>query len=157
MQHRIPFIFAGLIAAAGVIASSAVLSAQPEIDGMPQGPRHSGFERPGHGGRALPPGLGRGVRLNDEQQQKAFAIRHAAEPQLFALMARVRKAQDTLHQLAQAPGFDEAKVNAAASELGAATAASALVHARLGAQMAALLTAEQRAALDARPAKPVRQ
>lgn len=148
MQQRTPFLVA--IAIAGVFGSAAALAQAPQFDAPPGPPR--GHERFEHGARALPPG----VKLSDEQHKQAFALRHAAEPQLFAQQARMRKAHEALRQLAQAPQFDEAKASAAANELGAASAASALLHARLGAQMAALLTPEQRADMARRPPEPGR-
>lgn len=118
-------------------------SAQP-ADGGGMGP-------PGapHGERGAAPGIDVGVPpgvvLSEAQQQKAFALRHAAAPELFEQMTALRRAQETLRQLAESSQFDDAKAAAAAGALGKATAALALAHARMAAQMQALLTPEQRA------------
>lgn len=113
----------------------------------------------GERGPHMGPGMGMpqpaGVALSEAQEKKAFAIRHAAEPFMFEQTTALRKAHDTLRQLADAPQFDEAKAGAAASAAGNASAALALSQARIDSQMRALLTPEQRAeAAQRRPRPP---
>ncbi|MES2018485.1 MAG: periplasmic heavy metal sensor [Pseudomonadota bacterium] len=115
------------LAFAGVMASAAA-----QLPGPPPGP-------PGEHGR------GPGMVLSEAQEQKAFAIRHAAEPARFEQEMALRKAHDALRQMADSGQFDEAKAGAAAIEIGNASAALALGRARVESQIAALLTPEQRA------------
>jgi protein CpxP len=127
MKTRYTALFA--LAFAGLMASA---SAQ-----MPDGPPpHGPMGEFGHGP---------GPELNEAQQQKAFAIRHAAAPQIFEQHTALRKAHDALREMADSGQFDEAKAAAAAAAIGKASAALALAHARVDAQIAALLTPEQRA------------
>ncbi len=118
------------------------------------------------GERALPDELGmrlgahRGppgpeLELNEAQEQKAFAIRHAQEPVRFEQTAALRKAHDALRALSDSGQFDEAKAQVLSQAIGKATAALALSRARADAQFLALLTAEQRARMahDAPPAR----
>lgn len=134
--------------------------------GPGEGPRHHGFcpSGPGAPGPATPfaggpfaggpfagapfsPGpLGhlRHLDLSEAQQDKLFAIMHAAAPQQRAQMKAERKAHEALRALGGSPRFDEAKANAAARDLGQAIAAGAVLRARIESQVLALLTPEQR-------------
>ena len=123
------------IACASLLASATVWSAQP---GMDQHDRWPGM------------GMPRGAALTPAQEQKAFALRHAAEPALFEQAGQVRKAHEALQELGEAAQFDEARASAAADALGGATAALALSRTRLASQVHALLTPEQRADLAQR-------
>ena len=115
----------------------------PGLDGPTSpGPMHDG---PPHG----PGGFGlfgrlHHLRLTEAQQDKLFAIMHAAAPQQRNQDKAERKAHDALRALGAAPQFDEARANAAARELGQAVANGALLRARLESQVLALLTPEQR-------------
>jgi protein CpxP len=131
------------LACCATLAAVPALSAQPWMD-APHGPHHG-------------PDPLHGVTLSEAQQQRAFAIRHAAEPLMFEQSALVRKAHDSLRALELAQPFDEARAAAAANALGSATAAQALARARVGAQVHALLTPEQRAELAQRPPMPNRR
>ena len=95
--------------------------------------------RGGHGMRFL-----RGLHLTEAQQDKVFAIMHAAEPQQREQMKIVRKSHEALKALAGSGQFDESKAAALAQSGGQAMAAVALLHARTEAQVMALLTPEQR-------------
>ena len=146
------------LACAGLIASATVFSAQPGMD-PPLGAQHVHERGPGSRMEGEPHHRGgldmlHGVELSEAQRQKAFAVRHAAEPLMFEQMARVRTAHETLQQLSEATPFDDARASAAADALGSATAAMALGRARLAAQIQALLTVEQRAQLAARAPEP---
>jgi len=139
------------IACTGFIASTPALSAEggPGPAHGPHDSREPGM--PPHGG----PGMLHGVHLSEAQEQKAFAISHAAEPLMFEQSAALRKAHEQLRELGAAPRFDEARAAAAASAAGNASAAMALSRARVASQLVALLTPEQRAQLDQRrPAPP---
>jgi Spy/CpxP family protein refolding chaperone len=121
-------------------------------DGCPA--RGPGFGGPrGHGGGH---GLGHlgGLRLSEAQQDKLFAIEHAAAPQRRQQEKTVRRAHEALRALRDAAQFDEARAAAASRELGQAIAAGALLEARLHAQAMAVLTPEQREQLRQRRAQP---
>jgi protein CpxP len=136
--------------AANVFAATA--DAPPADTGLPEhgmhGP-HDGFgdHGPGMPGPDRPFGHLHGMhRLNltEAQQDKLFALEHAAAPQRREQGKAIRHAQDTLRDLGRADRFDEARAGAAARDLGQAVGAQALAHARLRAQMLAVLTPEQR-------------
>lgn len=124
--------------------------------GMPDGGRHgfggSGPGAPGPDGPFdhRPPGpmgpLGqlRRLDLSEAQQDKLFAIMHASAPQRREQEKAERKAHEALRAMAGEARFDEAKAAAAARDLGQAVAAGALQRARIEAQVAAVLTPEQR-------------
>jgi Spy/CpxP family protein refolding chaperone len=121
-------------------------------DGCPE--RGPGFGGPrGHGGGH---GLGHlgGLRLSEAQQDKLFAIEHAAAPPRRQQEKTVRRAHEALRALRDAAQFDEARAAAASRELGQAIAAEALLEARLHAQAMAVLTPEQREQLRQRRAQP---
>ena len=132
----------------------------PEADGRsPGGPGfgHGGGPGFGHeGGHEFGPEFGHhgGLRLTEAQQDKLFAIRHAAAPQHRQQEKAVRRAHEALRALGDAAQFDEAKANAASRELGQAIAAQALLQARVHAQVLAVLTPEQREQMRKRRPQP---
>jgi Spy/CpxP family protein refolding chaperone len=122
----------------------------PGSRGPEDGPRHgSGFEGRGPGA----PGFGRHfghLKLSEAQQDKLFAIEHAAAPQRRQQEKAIRHAHEALRALRDAAQFDEAKASAASRDLGQAIAAETLLEARLHAQVLAVLTPEQREQLRQR-------
>lgn len=135
----------------------------PEGQGPAAGPddgnRHRfGGPRPGAPGLAAPsldgdppphPGFGlfrrlRGLDLSEAQQDKLFAITHAAAPQQRDQEKAERKAHDALRALGASARFDEARASAAARDLGQAIANGVLLRVRLESQVLGLLTPEQR-------------
>ena len=125
----------------------------PEMpfDGMPfDGPPFDGA--PFHGAPFGPGPLGhlRHLDLSEAQQDKLFAIMHAAAPQQRAQMKAERKAHEALRALGGSPRFDEARANAAARDLGQAIAAGAVLRARIESQVLALLTPAQREQMPSR-------
>jgi len=88
------------------------------------------------------------LQLTEAQQDKLFALRHAAGPAQRARDKAIRRAQDSLRELAASPRFDDAKAAALAQTLGQAFAAEELDRAREHAQFLSLLTPEQRAAMQ---------
>jgi protein CpxP len=117
--------------------------------GMP-GPEGRGPE--GHG-----PGFGhfsRELQLSEAQQDKLFAIEHAAAPQRRQQEKAIRQAHEALHALRDAAQFDEARASAASRDLGQAVAGEALLDARLHAQRLAVLTPVQREQLRQRRPQP---
>ncbi|MFC5547278.1 Spy/CpxP family protein refolding chaperone [Massilia aerilata] len=120
----------------------------PEGRGPEDGPRH-GPGGPGFGHR-----FGH-LKLSEAQQDKLFAIEHAAAPQRREQEKAIRRAHEALGALRDAAQFDEARAGAASRELGQAIAAETLLEARLHAQLLAVLTPEQREQLrQRRPQAP---
>jgi Spy/CpxP family protein refolding chaperone len=119
----------------------------PDARGPEDGPRHG-------------PGFGRGfghlghLKLSEAQQDKLFAIEHAAAPQRRQQEKAIRHAHEALRALRDEAQFDEAKAGAASRDLGQAIAAETLLEARLHAQVLALLTPEQREQLRQRRPQP---
>jgi Spy/CpxP family protein refolding chaperone len=95
-----------------------------------------------------------GLQLSEAQQDKLFAIEHAAEPQRRQQEKSVRHAHDALRALRDAAQFDEARAGAAAREFGQAIAAKELLEARVHAQAMAVLSPEQREQLRQRRPQP---
>jgi Spy/CpxP family protein refolding chaperone len=124
-------------------------------DGHGPGPEHE-FEGRGPGGPGRGFGHGRfgGLQLSEAQQDKLFAIEHAAAPQRRQQAKAVRHAHEALRDLRESNQFDEAKAGAASRELGQAVAAEALLEARVHAQVMAVLTPEQREQLRKRRPQP---
>jgi len=169
----------GTALAAGQADTPPAERGQAPGQGMQQGPRYwpnGGFEGRGPGGqehrfaelRGRMHGRMEGqlhghmgfpghLQLNEAQQDKLFAIHHAAAPQHRQQRKAVRRAYETLRGIAGAPQFDEARANAASRELGQAVAAQALLKARVHAQMLAVLTPEQREQLHQRRPQPQRE
>lgn len=135
----------------GVAASSPAFSGEhalPDEMGMRIGPMA------GHGpGRQH--GSGPELQLSDAQEQKAFALRHAAEPARFEQMAALRTSHEALRALVESGRFDETRAAALSQAIGKASAALALAQARSDAQFLALLTPEQRARLGGDTAHPL--
>jgi Spy/CpxP family protein refolding chaperone len=98
-----------------------------------------------------------GLQLSEAQQDKLFAIEHAAAPQRRQQGKAIRRAHEAMADVREAAQFDEAKANAASRELGQAVAAEALLEARVHAQVLALLTPEQREQLRQRRPQPPRE
>ena len=94
------------------------------------------------------PGPERILQLTEAQQDKVFTLQHAAEPARRARDKAIRRAQDSLRELAESGRFDDAKAAALAQTLGQAFAAEELDRARGHAQFLSLLTPEQRAAMQ---------
>ena len=159
-----------LIAAGAVLAWPLLLAAAQPAEG-PNGPGNceAGF----HGGPPRPPGppgppMGPGfgafdgdrefdrpapflmaLRLSEDQQDKVFAITHAAAPALRDQMKAVRKARDELRAMVQAPQFNDGNAAALAQTEGHAESQLALLRTRLEHDVYAVLTPDQRAQVSA--------
>jgi Spy/CpxP family protein refolding chaperone len=94
-----------------------------------------------------PPPYLMGLQLSEDQQDKVFAVLHAAAPQFREQMKAARKAHDALRDLAHAVAFDNAKAGALAQSAASAESQLALLHARIDHDIFLLLTPEQRAQL----------
>jgi protein CpxP len=141
--------------AANVFAATpAATPPAAEAGGMEHGMHHPRDDFGGHGpglpGPEMPAGHLHGLHrlhLTEAQQDKLFALEHAAAPQAREQDKAIRRAHDALRELGRAERFDEARAAAVTRDLGQAVAAEALAHARLHAQQLAILTPEQRAQL----------
>jgi Spy/CpxP family protein refolding chaperone len=120
---------------------------RPDADHAQEG-QGRGFDGPGHGHGHM--GFFGHLQLSEAQQDRLFAIHHAAAPQRRQQEKAIRHAHDALRALGDSAQFDEARANAAARELGQAIAAEVLLRTRVHAQMLALLTPEQREQLRQR-------
>lgn len=135
------------------------------LDGGPDegfgghGPGAPGPDMPfGHGGPFGVPGLHR-LQLSEAQQDKLFAVMHAAAPQRREQDKAERKAREALREMGQSGSFDETRASNLARNLGQAIAAGVVLQARTQAQVLAVLTPEQREQLrkERPPGPPPRQ
>jgi protein CpxP len=137
-----PFTLIVPVLLAASLSTIALATAQPS----PPPPQAAhGPERDGHrdSGRHL-----HDIELTEAQEDKLFALHHAAEPARHARDKAIRHAQDALRDLGDSGRFDEAKAAALAQALGQAIAAEELDHAREQAQFLTLLTPQQRASMQ---------
>jgi Spy/CpxP family protein refolding chaperone len=88
--------------------------------------------------------------LSEEQQDKIFAIVHAAAPAIRDHMKAARKARDGLHDLAQSADFSNDKATALAQTESVAEAQLSLLRARTDHDIFMVLSPEQRARLSER-------
>jgi Spy/CpxP family protein refolding chaperone len=143
-----------LLLAGVALSMPLVLLAEPmKMAGMPYPgmPMHSArcvhgghFE---HGMDPVPPFLHE-ANLDEAQRDKIFLIMHAQMPQLREQEKTRFKARQALAGLGMSGQYSDAKAKALADTLARATAEIALIRARSDSQIVALLTPEQRAALD---------
>lgn len=87
------------------------------------------------------------LKLTDEQDDKVFAILHAAAPALREQAKAARKAQEELRELGTSAQYDEARAKALTDAAGKAESQLALLHIRTEHEIYSILTAEQRAQL----------
>lgn len=92
--------------------------------------------------------------LSDEQQDKVFAILHAAAPELREREKAARKAHEALRELGLSAAFDSAKASAMAQAQAAADSQVALIRARADHDIYLTLTPEQRARLSEHGSRP---
>ena len=108
--------------------------------GPPMGPP---FVGPPLGTQHLPPYL-MDLTLTEDQQDKVFAILHAAEPALREQEKAVRKARDGLRDLGRSAQFDAGSAATLAQALGKAESQLTLLRVRADHDVFAVLTAEQK-------------
>jgi Spy/CpxP family protein refolding chaperone len=148
-QQKIVLLAAGfagaLIAAVLLVGTVAEVAAQ-------DGRGRPGFARGGPGGVGLfgPGGAGiEGANLTDAQKDQVKAIVESHRDEMRGLLDRQAQTRRTLAVAAESGRVDDA----AANEVGAASAALALAEARMRAEVFQLLTPEQRAAVQKRAAE----
>lgn len=116
----------------------------------PRGPGPGPHAGPHMGGLGLP--FLRGLDLSEAQEDRLFAILHAQAPQLREQEKRETKALDALDAMRASGRVDDAQAAAQARALGQAIAAQELLHVRTAAQVMALLTPQQKEAIERRRA-----
>jgi protein CpxP len=152
-----PFRSTAIVLAAAMLAAvpAAFAESPPPGHGIDRGAQDGPDAGPGPGDRRGPGGHGlpflRGVELTEAQQDRLFAILHAQAPQLREQDKIEDKAHAALRAMADAGDYSEAKAVGHAKALGQAIAARELLRVRTGAQVMALLTAEQRAQVRRAP------
>jgi protein CpxP len=135
-----------LAASLNTISLATAQPSPPPAQQAEHGPDRDDERGPGFGpGRGMHP---HDVKLTEAQQDKLFALHHAAEPARRERDKVIHRAQDGLRDLADSGRFDDAKAASLAQTLGQAIAAEELDHAREQAQFLALLTPEQRAKMQ---------
>jgi protein CpxP len=132
-------------AAIACLVCSMTLAAPGE--GPPMGPDFGRGGPPfGPPGEDRPPPYLMGLHLSEDQDDKVFAILHAAAPEMRERFKAVRKARESLRELGQS-----AKAASLAQALGAAEGQLALLRARTDRDIFMLLTPDQRTRLAEKP------
>jgi protein CpxP len=106
------------------------------MDGMGPGGEHEW---------AVHPHFLHGLTLTEEQQDKVFAILHAAAPGLREQAKAMHKAHEGLHELTTSDKYDDAKAKSLADAAAKALSQLALLRVRAEHDVYTVLTAEQRA------------
>jgi Spy/CpxP family protein refolding chaperone len=91
------------------------------------------------------------ARLNEDQQDKAFAIMHAAAPALRDQAKAARKARESLRDLVQSAQFNETAAASLALAEGKAEGQLSLLRTRMEHDLYALLTPDQAARINSGP------
>jgi len=92
-----------------------------------------------------PPPFLRDLKLTDDQQDKVFAILHAAAPALRDQSKALRKARDALRELAKNARYDDTNAVSLAQAQGKAEGQMALLRTRMEHDLFSILTPEQTA------------
>lgn len=158
--------FASLaLAGAAALAVPFLVSAQPSPGASGEGTQmhaqfmkahargghfHHGGGQGMHGDRAMGGAFLRGLDLTDEQRDRIFAIRHAAEPAMRDQMKVLRGARGEFARLALSSEYDESKVKELADRNAQAMSAMAQLRARTMNEMYRVLTPEQQARVKER-------
>jgi periplasmic protein CpxP/Spy len=109
--------------------------------GLPPGPRFGGgFPGGSWGG---PPPFLAGLHLTEDQEDKVFAIVHAAAPAMREQEKAFRKAREALRDLSESPQYDESRVKGLADTAAKADSQLTVLRARTEHEILALLTSEQ--------------
>jgi protein CpxP len=139
-----------LLAIAAPPAVSDPHSARPcaaEFRGPPGPPgapmEHGGGPWGGDQEGARPPRFLMGLALSDDQQDKIFAIVHAAAPALRDQSKATRKAREALHELSRSAQYNDGAATTLAQAQAKAESQLALLRTRMEHEVYAVLTSEQ--------------
>ena len=137
---------AGLIQGAMARPQGGDPDCRHEMNG-PRGPQDDGHT--GHH-EGMGPGmhLYRGLQLTRAQEDKLFEMQHAQMPKARERMMAARSAADELHKLGASGNFDAAKAKSLAQNHAQAMTDLMVMRAEFESKARALLTPEQRKALD---------
>jgi Spy/CpxP family protein refolding chaperone len=91
-----------------------------------------------------------GLKLTEDQEDRIFAIRHAAAPALRDAAKALRKAHEALREFAMTPQYDENHLKALTEAVGKAESQLLLLRIRGEHELYGVLSPEQRAELKAR-------
>lgn len=153
--------FVTLVLGASLVCCSAAVPAAPAGGAIPCGdlpPPMAAFgmpHRPGGGGgffEPMPPYL-HGLRLDEAQRDKVFAVLHAQVPLLREQAKALHQAEAELRTLSWSAAFDEARARTLAAAGARAMAELTLLRARSDSQILALLTPEQRRLVEEGPGR----
>jgi periplasmic protein CpxP/Spy len=137
-------------AAIACLVCSMTLAAPGE--GPPMGPDFGRGGPPfGPPGEDRPPPYLMGLHLSEDQDDKVFAILHAAAPEMRERFKAARKARESLRELGQSAQYDAAKAASLAQALGSAESQLALLRVRTDRDIFMLLTPDQRTRLAEKP------
>jgi len=143
-----------LAAGAVLLLPMLGMAAPPPGPGACPGPDDPMAHHPGPPGSmfddARPPPFLIDVTLTDDQQDKVFAIVHAATPALREQMKAGRKAREALHDLVKSAQFSDGAAASLAQAEGKADSQLALLRTRMEHDVYAVLTPDQMAKINAR-------
>jgi Spy/CpxP family protein refolding chaperone len=147
-------VIAPLLAFAGPPAGSVPNSDGPRDRGgdgryEPDAPGHFGPHQQGWDWGPHPAFLD-DLNLTEQQEDKAFAILHAAAPALREQAKAASKAHEELRELGTSAQYDDARAKALTDAAGKADSELALLYIRAEHEIYSILTPEQRAQLTGR-------
>jgi periplasmic protein CpxP/Spy len=148
------FALLSLVCAAGAAMGAAGADGPQDAAGPPRADFHQRPQGCGPDGHQGPPAMGfgedrpppylMGVNLSEDQQDKVFAILHAAAPQLREHMKAARKARDALRDLSESSDYDNGKATTLAQAQASAESQLTLLRTRTDHDIYLVLTQEQR-------------
>jgi protein CpxP len=127
------FALLSLVCAAGAAMGAAGADGPQDAAGPPRADFHQ-----------RPQGCGPDGHLSEDQQDKVFAILHAAAPQLREHMKAARKARDALRDLSESSDYDNGKATTLAQAQASAESQLTLLRTRTDHDIYLVLTQEQR-------------
>lgn len=105
-------------------------------------------DRAMHAFSLMPPPFLRDLDLSDEQVDKIFAVLHGRAPALRGLMQQQRSARESLEKMVIAGKFDQSQARTFAQAQAKAQADADFLRVKTDSEIVALLTADQRKAID---------
>lgn len=147
---RYRFLQVSALAAWPLLLAAAPGACDQDLRGPPPRPGPPGgadFGPFGFDDGSRPPPFLRDLSLNEAQQDKVFAIVHAAAPMLRNQSKAVMKSRDALRELVASAQFSDTAAKTLADAEGAAQTQLAFTRARMEHDVYAVLTPEQQALL----------